>query len=358
MADGNGQEYILAKSFKPPLIAIVFLIFTVQRVFCTDEDFLALFEKVELEELPPAEDYYVDDSPLNQLLKLFDEEDYERQKAFLEQKKRKIITDAGSIPVPQNKYTQEIIHDFIARYMTKAGKENLYRILDEGEVYRLYIREEIKRRRLPAALEYLPVVESEYKAKAKSRSGARGLWQFMENSMVPFLKKNTYLDERLDPWKSTNAALSKLEDNFRIFNDWTLAIGAYNCGAGAMSRALKKAPVKSFWYLAEHNMIPEETKFYVPKLLAITEIACHNEEYKVSLPHLTESKHYADFDYITTKSSISLERISSEIRLDHETLKKLNMELLLDRTPPFEYKLRLPAGLLEAAEQAVSEIEN
>ena len=315
-------------------------------------------EKVEMEELPPADEYYVDDSPLNQILKLFDEEDYARQKAFLEHKQKKVIKEAGGIKLTQGKYEQEIIHEYIARYMTRFGKESLYKILDDGEYYRLYVREELKKRNMPAILEYLPLVESEYKPMAKSRSGARGLWQFMENSMHPFLKKNEWFDERLDPWKSTSAALSKLQDNYKMFGDWPLAIGAYNCGAGAMRRALKNSPVKTFWYLSEHNLIPEETINYVPKLIAINEIAENGEEYKVELPKISETRHFADFDYATTSTKISLERLAQEIRLDYNTLKSLNTELIQEKTPPYKYQLRLPMGMKLAAQEAIQEIED
>lgn len=314
-------------------------------------------EKVELEELPPADEYYIDDSPLNQILQLFDEEDYARQKAFLEQKKKKTIKEAGGIKLTQGKYEQEIIHDYIARYMTRFGKESLYQILDDGEYYRLYVREELKKRNMPAILEYLPLVESEYKPTAKSRSGARGLWQFMENSMHPFLKKNEWFDERLDPWKSTSAALSKLQDNYKMFGDWPLAIGAYNCGAGAMRRALKKSPVKTFWYLSEHKLIPEETINYVPKLIAINEIAENGEEYKVELPKISETRHFADFDYVPVKSEISLHRLANELRLDYETLKLLNTALLHEKTPPkMEYEIRVPMGMGNSVKEAVKTI--
>jgi membrane-bound lytic murein transglycosylase D len=126
---------------------------------------------------------------------------------------------------------------------------------------------------MPPALEYLPVVESEYKPLATSRSGARGLWQFMENSIKPFMEKNEWIDERLDPWKSTDAALSKLQDNYKMFGDWPIAIAAYNCGAGAMQRILKKAPEKTFWYIAEKGLLRDQSVQYVPKFLAISELS-------------------------------------------------------------------------------------
>ena len=321
------------------------------------EEFVSLFEKVELEELPPADEYYVDDAPVNQILKLFDEEDYENQKKFLEQMRKKIIKETGGIQIPDDSYAQGSVHDFIARYMTNFGKKNLYKILDDGEKYRLYVRAELKKRNMPAALEYLPVVESEYKATAKSRSGARGLWQFMENSMSPFLKKNEWFDERLDPWKSTQAALSKLQDNYRMFGDWTLAIGAYNCGAGAVRRALKKTGAKTFWQLSEKGAIPEETIYYVPKLLAITEIAENSAEYRVSLPVPNEAIRYEDFDFVTVDFTLPLELLETELRMAENSIKNLNTELLHEKTPPYPYPLRLPQGLKLSAEEAVEKMK-
>lgn len=361
MAAGNGQESTSVKNCKfIALLAAVPFILSAQEtnspVILSDSEeseFVSLFEKVELEELPPADEYYIDDSPLNQILKLFDEEDYEKQKRFLEEKQKKVIKKAGGIEIPNQSYAQNIIHDYIARYMTNFGKQNLYKILDDGELYRLHVREELKKRDMPAILEYLPVVESEYKATAKSRSGARGLWQFMENSMSPFMKKNEWFDERLDPWKSTDAALKKLQDNYRVLKDWPLAIGAYNCGLGAMSRAVKKAKVKTFWYLAEHKLIPEETINYVPKLLAITEVAENGEEYRVTLPEPNESLHLVDFDYITTKEKISLSCLENELRLEEGSITKLNPELLQNTTPPYEYRLRLPANMKSSVELAM-----
>ena len=174
--------------------------------------------------------------------------------------------------------------------------------------------------------------------------------------MAPFLKKTDFYDERLDPWLSTDAALSKLQDNYKMFNDWSLAIAAYNCGAGAMKRQLKKAKVKTFWYLAEHKLLSEETINYVPKLIAVSEIAGHGGEYNVLLPEMTESQIFADYDYIITKKTISLSRLASELRMDFEILKQLNTALIHEKTPPYEYKVRLPAGKGSAAAREASGI--
>ena len=268
----------------------------------------------------------------------------------------KPLTHIGGITVPNQKYAQEMIQKYIRSYTgTEYAKKSLVQTLDNGELYRLYIRQELKKRNMPAALEYLPVVESEYKPLATSKSGARGLWQFMENSIAPFMQKNEWIDERLDPWKSTDAALSKLQDNYKMFGDWSIAIAAYNCGAGAMKRILAKAPQKTFWYIAEKGLLRDQSVQYVPKFLAITELSENGAQYGVHLPEITKSTRFAEFDYVTVSQSITLERLASELRLDYATLRMLNCALVKERTPPkAAYAIRLPVGMEKAATIALA----
>ncbi|MBQ3966011.1 MAG: transglycosylase SLT domain-containing protein, partial [Treponema sp.] len=220
------------------------------------------------------------------------------------------------------------------------------------------IRQELKKRNMPPALEYLPVVESEYKPLATSRSGARGLWQFMENSIKPFMEKNEWIDERLDPWKSTDAALSKLQDNYKMFGDWPIAIAAYNCGAGAMQRILKKAPEKTFWYIAEKGLLRDQSVQYVPKFLAISELSENGGDYGIQLPEITKSTRFAEFDYVTVKENITMKRLASELRMDYTTLKMLNCALVHECTPPdAPYNIRLPVGMGRGAAIALSTMQ-
>ncbi|MGI5071032.1 transglycosylase SLT domain-containing protein [Treponema pectinovorum] len=268
-----------------------------------------------------------------------------------------ILKDIGGIKIPPSPYAQNSINSYIKKYTTSFARKNLFEILDRAEIYRLYVRQELKKRGMPPAIEYLPVVESEYKPMAVSKSGARGLWQFMDNSLDGFLKKSQYVDERYDPWKSTDAALSKLQENYAEFKDWALAIAAYNCGKGAMKHALKNAKVKSFWYLAEHSLLRDESVQYVPKMLAICALATDGKKYEIQLPEITKSTRYAEFDYITTKEKISLERLASELKMESEILQNLNSALLKGFTPPASiYSLRLPSGMKRSAEIAIEEI--
>ncbi|MCR5724393.1 MAG: transglycosylase SLT domain-containing protein [Treponema sp.] len=272
-------------------------------------------------------------------------------------KPHRVYTNIGGIPVSKSAYAQNMIQKYIAQYTTRYGAEELYKTLDAGEMYRLYIRAELKKRKMPAAIEYLPLVESNYKPLATSKSGARGLWQFMENSIQGFLHKTEWVDERLDPWLSTDAALTKLQDNYRAFGDWPLAIAAYNCGAGAMRRILKKARAKTFWYIAEHGLLRDQSVQYVPKLLAIAELSEHGESYSVRLPSLSVTTRYADFDYLTLTGQISLRRLESELRIQEGRLAELNPQLLRGCTAPKSpTRLRLPSGMETSARLAVQKI--
>lgn len=271
-------------------------------------------------------------------------------------------------------YRQEFLKPF--------GQKKLKLILEEGENYRLYVRAKLKELNMPSAIEYIPVIESEYKPSARSKDGKGvGMWQFMMNSIHPFLTVNEWIDERLDPWKETDAALKKLQDNYNIFGDWLLAIAAYNCGAGAMKRAIAAIEKKNtssattpsvattpatsnpaktiitFWDIAKTNLIPEHTKRYIPKLLAIADLCENTRYYKIDLPTAKDKNgrpvnpHSFLFDYIETDSQVALRILSSELRIDLKILEELNPSLLYGITPPEKgYKLRLPKGMKEAAQ--------
>ena len=249
-------------------------------------------------------------------------------------------------------------------YLSEKSVKRLSAMLENGEQYRLYVREKLKERGMPSVLEYLPVVESSYMTNAKSRSGAVGLWQFMANSTKPFLVRNDFVDERLDPWKSTDAALAKLQENFNMFHDWPLAIAAYNCGAGAMARSLAKNPGKDFWYLAEHKQLRSQTAEYVPKLLAVADAAENAAYYAVAIPSAKDEKgepvnpRAGRFDYAETKGAISVRRLAHELKIDEDMLLSLNSALFRGITPPASsWRIRVPEGMARSAQDAIAAIE-
>lgn len=256
------------------------------------------------------------------------------------------------------------IERFRKQYLEPKWTKVLYDALENAIDYRLYIRKALADAELPPELEYLPIVESNYKTNAKSRSGALGLWQFMTNSVRPFLTLNDYVDERLDPWKETDAAIKKLKENYNIFGDWFLAIGAYNCGAGAMTRALAKAEEKDFWYLCDKNLIPSQTQLYVPKLLAIADLALNTEYFGIDIPDHEEeyealyNETNAVFDYITVNKAYSISTLAQNMRIDTSELKRLNPSFVLGFThPSAKSAIRLPAGTEEIARAALETME-
>ncbi len=341
-----------------------------------EDDNSAVVEALETTGSTAAEPVASDDAaPLSFTEEPMEEEVVEDE-AFLELLKTALIPELhpldrenGAPPehipisfVSEEEIAKPQVESFRKMYLSPKWSALLRGYLESAMEYRLYVRKAIADKEMPEMLEYLPVVESNYKTNAKSRSGAIGMWQFMANSVWPFLTLNDFVDERLDPWKSTDAALRKLTDNYNIFNDWLLAIGAYNCGVGAMNKAIKKAGgVKDFWYLAEHGFLSKQTAEYVPKLIAIADLAINSEYYGIDIPdhkeeyELLENEKNGNFDYVTVNKAYSLNQLAQELRLDSTTLKRLNPSYTMGMTHPSkESEIRLPLGMKESAEDALA----
>ena len=285
---------------------------------------------------------------------------------------KEIIEDSPELPlVDETKYSlvemygdRPEVEYWRNIYLSEKWQKILRGILENAVEYRIYVRNCVSQRDVPLELEYLPVVESGYKTSVRSRSGAIGMWQFMANSVRPFLKLNEYVDERYDPWLSTQAGISKLQDNYRIFNDWLIAIAAYNCGNGAMTRSIKKAKTNDYWLLVEKKAIPKQTAEYIPKLIAIADIAKNPEKYSIDLPHhdkeyeeLVQARNAA-FDYVKVRKPYMMAAIARESGISEKTLNHLNPALTKGFTPPAaEYEIRLPLGSKESVENAIARIK-
>lgn len=280
-----------------------------------------------------------------------------------ESSSQKIIQKIPLSFVTEEMLARPEVEKFRRQYLNEKWLKHLYNVLESAMEYRLFVRKSVQDKNLPEILEYLPVVESNYKTSAKSKSGAIGMWQFMANSVYPFLVLDDFVDERLDPWKSTEAALKKLTENYNYFNDWLIAIAAYNCGVGAMNKILRKAEKKDFWYLVDKKLLPQQTADYVPKLIAIADLAINSEYYQIDLPNHNEeyemliNEKNGDFDYIIVEKAYSLKQLASEMRMDYETLKKLNPSFVRGMTYPVKKsEIRLPLGMKKSAEDAIAKL--
>jgi len=225
---------------------------------------------------------------------------------------------------------RELVQYYINQYCSPGGKEWLRAVMEKAAPYIGFIKEEIAERGLPQELAYLPVIESGYLAGAVSKSGAMGLWQFMKNSIAGYdLKINEWMDERRDFWKSTDAALKKLEENYNYLGDWSLALAAYNAGLGAMTAAIKNSGIRDYWVLSQKHFLKTETIHYVPKLLAAAHILSNPRQYGIIIwnPQI-------EWTRIATDRSVDLNILAKEAQIDAAELKKANQELTYSITPP------------------------
>ncbi|MDF3054966.1 MAG: rane-bound lytic murein transglycosylase [Gammaproteobacteria bacterium] len=205
----------------------------------------------------------------------------------------------------------------------QKNPQALYKKLKDAEPYISYIYHETQKRRLPAELALLPVVESGFNPHAKSHAGALGLWQIMPSTgtHLGLVDVKDY-DSRKDVIASTDAALTylaKLRQSFQ--NDWFIALAAYNWGPGNMKKTIKQG-VK--WYKRANYWelkMPQETKQYVPKLLALAEIIRNPAQYNMQLPVMTTKPVLAS---IQVKDRIDLKAVAKSSGIDMDTMKKLN----------------------------------
>jgi len=232
---------------------------------------------------------------------------------------------------------------YIAYYSSPEGIAYLNKVLERGNIYMPFIREEIARRNLPLELLYIPVIESGFQITAKSKSGAVGLWQFMMNSISPFgIKVNDYIDERRDFVKSTKGALQKLEDNYKALGNWELAIAAYNCGLGQITRTVQKTKISDFWELVRKKELRQETEQYVPKLIAVTYVLSQPRKFGINIWHKP-----VEWVAIPLQRQISLDVLAEEAGIEMDLLKKLNAELLHGVTLQDSRQLIIPAAHYE-----------
>ena len=196
---------------------------------------------------------------------------------------------------------------------------------------------------IPLEMKYLAIVESTLDPKARSRVGARGLWQFMYLTGKQYkLKVSSYVDERQDPIKATIAACKYLSDLYTVFGDWDLALAAYNSGPGNVSKAIKRSGgYKNYWNLRQY--LPKETAGYVPAFYATMYLLEYANEHELTATS-PPIYHFAT-DTIQIKKTVSFDQITEVTGIETEMLQFLNPSYKLDIIPYVKerkYTLRLP----------------
>src|SRR3954468_13229592 len=251
-----------------------------------------------------------------------------------------------------------VMNDYVAGYInfySSRGHGTLERALVRSGRYRDMIMRVLKEEGVPQDLMYVAEAESGFEPLALSRAGARGMWQFMSSRAAGYaLQRSWWIDERQDPEKATRAAARHLKDLYTQFCDWYLSIPAYNSGPGNVQQAVKRTGYADFWELYRRNVLPKETKNYVPIIIAMTIIAKNPEHY--GLENITPDPPL-EADTVHIDYPVDLRLIAEAVDAPVESLQELNPSLLRMTTPKEGgFDLRLPVGSKEKYQSAIAAI--
>jgi membrane-bound lytic murein transglycosylase D len=237
-------------------------------------------------------------------------------------------------------YNNEV-RTFIELYAVRKRKLTA-RILGLSEVYFPLFEEQFDRFNMPLELKFLAVIESALNPVANSRAGAKGLWQFMYGTgKVYGLKVSSYVDDRYDPYKATIAACEHLQDLYDIYGNWSLALAAYNSGAGNVNKAIRRSGgMKNFWAIQRY--LPRETRSYVPAFIAASYVLTYANEHKIypSDPGIL----FYEVDTVTVKRPLTFDQLSEMLNIPLDEIVFLNPAYkkgVIPATPEVPYKLRL-----------------
>ena len=250
-----------------------------------------------------------------------------------------------------------VVNDYVASYInyftnTRKGHNTIENSLARGGRYRAIVEKTLADAGVPKDLIYLAIAESGFHPRAVNRrSGAGGMWQFMPHGNYGLLR-NGWVDERFDPEKSTQAYARYIKELHKQFGDWYLAMAAYDWGAGKVQRAVQRTGYADFWELYKRNVLPAETKNYVPIILAAAIMAKNPTQYGLADipvdPPLVS-------DTVTTNSSISLNLVADLAGTTSDEIQQLNPSLLRMATPnDMAFDLHLPPGTGSLFEQRLA----
>lgn len=244
----------------------------------------------------------------------------------------------GHIPLIRNKQVDQ----FITYFTTAKGRKQFSIWMKRYMEYKDLIIPILKQHKMPEELMILAMIESGLNPKAYSRANASGMWQFIYSTGKNYgLKRDWYVDERRDPVKATHAACEYLKDLNEQFDNWYLALAAYNCGAGRISRASKLHQTYDFWQM---HSLPRESRNYIPYYLAAAIIAKDPDHYGFKI---SKSKPFS-YEEVVLENSADLAVLSRVAGIKVKTLRKYNPELRQSATPADRpYLLKLPKGKKE-----------
>ena len=264
--------------------------------------------------------------------------DLEELPTELLKERLQILNSKTPFHIDYNPQLEQIIKTYLKR--RKSAFSNL---LEKARFYFPLFEEQLDKYDVPMEIKYLAIVESALKPRARSRVGATGLWQFMYQTGKQFdLNVSSYVDERSDPYRATEAACKYLASLYGIFGDWDLALAAYNSGPGNVSKAIRRSGGSTNYWNIRHNL-PRETAGYVPAFYATLYIFEYANEHNIKAKENTLA--YFETDTVQVKRQLTFEQIYETLNVDIEVLQFLNPQYKLDIVPYIKgknYTLTLP----------------
>ena len=254
------------------------------------------------------------------------------------QKRLNLIDKQTPMDLAYNKKVEPFIESYLGR-----NKALVSRMQGLKELYFPLFERELDKYELPLELKYLAIVESALNPKAKSSSGATGLWQFMYLTGKEYgLDVTSYVDERQDPLKSTQAACEYFKDLYYMFGDWNLVLAAYNGGPGYLQRKINSVGSYDFWDLYPH--LRNETRNYIPTFIAVNYVMNYYEEHKIEV--IPPNINISEIDTIQIKKQTSLTALSKMVCLNKQTINYFNPSYKKDVFPKNSI-LRLPCFVID-----------
>ncbi|PWA05580.1 LysM peptidoglycan-binding domain-containing protein [Flavobacterium psychrotolerans] len=309
---------------------------SIKRTFIND-NIASCVDSLWLKELTSL-DLYNDLETDIKTINLDQKVDYELPTALLKARLKEM--DAKSpFNIEYNQGLENIIKSFL-----KNRKKSFERLMATSEYYFPIFEEALSKQNVPLEIKYLAVVESALNPKAVSRVGATGLWQFMYQTGKQYnLNIDSYVDDRSDPLKASEAAAQYMTNMYKIFGDWDLVLASYNSGPGNVAKAIRRSGgQQNYWNIRKN--LPEETQGYVPAFLATMYIYEYHKEHGI-IPNRAIVKQFAT-DTIMIKKQMSFKQISDLLDIPVAQLQLLNPQYKLNVIPAYNDKkhfLRLPS---------------
>jgi Soluble lytic murein transglycosylase and related regulatory proteins (some contain LysM/invasin domains) len=253
---------------------------------------------------------------------------------------RRLRSLPSSIKLTYNSKVRSIIEYYIDKSGAKVSV-----ILGLSKYYFPILEEILDQYSAPVELKYLVVIESALNPNAQSKVGAVGLWQFMYSTGRMYgLRVNSMVDDRKDPIKATVAAALYLKDLYKIYNDWSLALAAYNCGPGNVNKAIRRSGKNDFWGI--YDYLPQETRGYIPAYIAAAYVMNFYREHNITPAILTKP---VATDTVNVKKDIDFAQIEAVLHIPTAQIKDLNPQYKQNKIMGSQdkYSLKLPISYIQ-----------